>query len=135
MRRARGDEKDDEHYETRDEKAAIEAGVPPLTDTECNEKDELLRQGFSNWTRKDFNAFVRGCELWGRHDLQSVTSEVEGKSEKDVAKYASVFFERYREIKDWEKVMKRIEQGEGKIQVPCSRSGCVLHLNRAQKMS
>jgi len=116
MRRARGDEKDDDHYETRDEKAAIEAGVPPLTEAEANEKEELLRQGFSNWTKKDFNAFVRGCELFGRHDLQSVTSEVEGKSEKEVAKYASVFFERYREIKDCEKIMKRIEQGEGKIQ-------------------
>ena len=88
---------------------------PELTEAELGEREELLRQGFSNWTRKDFNAFVRGCELFGRHDLVSVTSEVEGKTEKEVAKYASTFFQRFRELKDWEKVMRRIEQGESRI--------------------
>ena len=64
-----------------------------------------IPQGFSDWKRADFNAFVRGCELFGRNDLASVTSEVEGKTEKEVAKYASTFFTRYKEIKDWEKVL------------------------------
>ena len=64
-----------------------------------------IPQGFSDWKRADFNAFVRGCELFGRNDLASVTSEVEGKTEKEVAKYASTFFARYKEIKDWEKVL------------------------------
>lgn len=33
-----------------------------------------------------------------------------------MAKYASVFFKRWRELKDCEKIMRRIEQGEQKIQ-------------------
>ena len=95
--------------------AASEAESPPLTIEEEEEKQELLRHGFSTWNRRDFNAFVRGCEFFGRRDLASITHEVEGKSEKEVAKYASVFFERFRELKDWEKVMRRIENGEAKI--------------------
>jgi len=75
-----------------------------------------MSQGFGNWTRKDFNAFVRGCELFGRHDMAQVTSEVEGKTDKEVAKYSIVFFKRFRELKDWEKIIRRIERGEQQIQ-------------------
>jgi len=88
----------------------------PLTEEEEERKEQLLAQGFGAWSRRDFNAFVRGCEMFGRHDLTNVTQEVEGKSEREVAKYASVFFKRYRELKDWEKIMRRIENGEQKIQ-------------------
>ena len=41
-----------------------------------------------------------------------MTSEVEGKTEKEVAKYAGTFFQRFVEIKEWEKLLRRIEQGE-----------------------
>ena len=47
---------------------------------------ELLARGFGHWSKKDLNAFVRGCELHGRNDLVAVAGEVEGKSEKEVAK-------------------------------------------------
>jgi len=90
--------------------------VEPLNEEEEELKEQLLAQGFGSWTRRDFTAFIRGCEMWGRHDLSSVTQEVEGKSEREVAKYASVFFKRYHEIKDWEKLLRRIDAGEQKIQ-------------------
>ena len=34
----------------------------PLTEEELAERDALLSGGFSNWSRRDFNAFVRACE-------------------------------------------------------------------------
>lgn len=34
----------------------------PLSEEEAAEKDKLLQEGFSNWNRRDFNAFVRACE-------------------------------------------------------------------------
>lgn len=34
----------------------------PLGDDEIEEKEQLLSEGFSNWNRRDFNAFVRACE-------------------------------------------------------------------------
>lgn len=39
------------------------AVVPPLSPEEEELKEQLLSQGFASWTRKDFNAFVRGCEV------------------------------------------------------------------------
>ena len=41
---------------------------------------------------------------------------MEGKNEKEVSKYAATFFQRFVEIKEWEKLMKKIEQGEARIQ-------------------
>ncbi len=34
----------------------------PLSEEEIEEKEQLLSEGFSNWNRRDFNAFVRACE-------------------------------------------------------------------------
>ena len=34
----------------------------PLGEEEVEEKERLLGEGFSNWNRRDFNAFVRACE-------------------------------------------------------------------------
>jgi SWI/SNF-related matrix-associated actin-dependent regulator of chromatin subfamily A member 5 len=38
----------------------------PLTEEEQQEKQSLVGQGFENWTRKDFLAFVKACERHGR---------------------------------------------------------------------
>jgi len=89
---------------------------PGLTPAEEREKAELLADGFGDWTRKDFNAFVRGCELHGRDNIRDVAGEVEGRSEYEVARYAAAFFERYEQIDNHEKIMRRIEAGEAKIQ-------------------
>lgn len=55
-------------------------------------------QGFSNWSRRDFNTFIRACEKYGRDDVKSIATEVEGKTEEDVERYAKVFKERYKEL-------------------------------------
>lgn len=41
-------------------------------------------QGFSDWSRRDFNQFVRMCGEYGRDDLDSICKEVEGKTEDEV---------------------------------------------------
>jgi hypothetical protein len=80
------------------------------------EKKKLLDEGFLNWSKKDFNAFLKGCEKYGRQDIKNIATEVEGKSEKQVRAYAKVFWKRYKEIHDWEKLVKRIEKGESALQ-------------------
>lgn len=37
----------------------------PLTDEEVAEKNELLKQGFEDWSRRDFQQFVRALETYG----------------------------------------------------------------------
>ncbi|CAN1238800.1 ISWI chromatin-remodeling complex ATPase CHR17 [Linum grandiflorum] len=87
----------------------------PLTAEEVQEKDKLLEEGFSSWSRRDFHAFIRACEKYGRDDIQSIASEVEGKTEEEVEKYALVFKERYQELNDYDRIIKNIERGEARI--------------------
>ena len=37
----------------------------PLTEEEVAEKNELLKQGFEDWSRRDFQQFVRALETYG----------------------------------------------------------------------
>jgi len=89
--------------------------APPLSAEELEEKEQLLSQGFSNWTRKDLNNFIRGLEEHGRDNIRDVATLVEGKAAKEVGQYAACFFQRYTEMKDWEKLMRRIEAGDSRI--------------------
>lgn len=38
----------------------------PLNDEELAEKEEMLQHGFDNWARRDYFAFIRGNEKYGR---------------------------------------------------------------------
>ncbi|GFZ14038.1 chromatin remodeling factor17 [Actinidia rufa] len=86
----------------------------PLTAEEQEEKERLLDEGFSTWSRRDFNTFIRACEKYGRSDVKSIASEMEGKSE-EVERYAKVFKERYKELNDYDRIIKNIERGEARI--------------------
>ncbi|KAE8712388.1 SWI/SNF-related matrix-associated actin-dependent regulator of chromatin subfamily A member 5 [Hibiscus syriacus] len=87
----------------------------PLTAEELEEKERLLEEGFSSWSRRDFNAFIRACEKYGRNDMKSIASEMEGKTEEEVERYAKVFKERYKELNDYDRIIKNIERGEARI--------------------
>ncbi|KAK6803580.1 hypothetical protein RDI58_001364 [Solanum bulbocastanum] len=87
----------------------------PLTAEEQEEKDKLLEEGFSTWSRRDFNTFIRACEKYGRNDIESIAAEMEGKTEEEVERYANVFKERYKELNDYDRIIKNIERGEARI--------------------
>lgn len=87
----------------------------PLTAEEQEEKEQLLEEGFSTWSRRDFNTFIRACEKYGRNDIKSIASEMEGKTEEEVERYAKVFKERYKELNDYDRIIKNIERGEARI--------------------
>lgn len=53
---------------------------------------------------------------YGRSAIQDVTREIDGKSEEDVRAYSKVFWKRYKELNDWERIIKNIERGEQRIQ-------------------
>ncbi|KAM7256171.1 hypothetical protein ACFE04_011912 [Oxalis oulophora] len=87
----------------------------PLTAEEQQEMDQLLDEGFSSWSKKDFNAFIRACEKYGRSDIRSIAEEVEGKTKEEVERYAAVFKKRFKEISDYDRIIKNIERGEARI--------------------
>lgn len=117
-----------------------------MSELEIAEKDQLLEAGFTNWNRRDFNTFCRACEKFGRGDIQSIAKEIDGKTEAEVEKYSKVrvpvllrlvnggcwyhfscssiciicglkvFWSRYHELSEWERIIKNIEKGEQRIQ-------------------
>uniref|UniRef100_A0A0E0C1Z5 Chromatin-remodeling complex ATPase n=1 Tax=Oryza meridionalis TaxID=40149 RepID=A0A0E0C1Z5_9ORYZ len=89
--------------------------LEPLTAEEQEEKEQLLEEGFATWTRRDFNTFIRACEKYGRNDIRSIAAEMEGKTEEEVQRYAKVFKERYKELSDYDRIIKNIERGEARI--------------------
>merc|ERR1712203_655223 len=72
--------------------------------------------GFSNWSKRDFNQFIRLNEKYGREDVDNISREVEGKTPEEVIEYAKVFWERCGELQDSERIMAQIEKGESRIQ-------------------
>ncbi|XP_077293323.1 nucleosome-remodeling ATPase imitation SWI isoform X2 [Arctopsyche grandis] len=87
-----------------------------LTEKEVHEKEQLLTQGFTNWTKRDFNQFIKANEKFGRDDLENIAKEVEGKTPEEVMEYSAVFWERCHELQDIDRIMSQIERGEAKIQ-------------------
>jgi hypothetical protein len=87
-----------------------------LTQEEEEAKDKMLTQGFSNWSRKDFNLLIKACERYGRRDIENITAETEGKTEKEVRAYLKAFKTNYKRINGWERIIERIEKGEERIQ-------------------
>jgi SWI/SNF-related matrix-associated actin-dependent regulator of chromatin subfamily A member 5 len=87
----------------------------PLTAEEQDEKERLLEEGFSSWSRKDFSNFLRACEKCGRGNVKAIAAEMEGKTEEEVERYAESFKRRYKELNDYDRIIKNIERGEARI--------------------
>ncbi|MFH4978831.1 hypothetical protein AB6A40_005540 [Gnathostoma spinigerum] len=93
----------------KEEQKKIDAAVP-LTDEEINEKNELLTQGQSNWSRRDFQQFVKANEKFGRHDLENIAKEIDSKTFEEVEEYAKVFWDRLDELADHDRILATIEK-------------------------
>ncbi|RUS91446.1 hypothetical protein EGW08_000770 [Elysia chlorotica] len=87
-----------------------------LDEEELAEKDTLLKEGFTNWSKRDFQQFIKANEKFGRDDIESIAREVEGKTPEEVNQYSSVFWDRCNELQDIERIMAQIERGEARIQ-------------------
>merc|ERR1719242_1342158 len=87
-----------------------------LTEDEQEEKEDLLSQGFTNWSKRDFNQFIRLHEKYGRDEVDSISKEIEGKTPEEVKEYAAVFWDRNHELQDIDRIIAQIEKGEAKIQ-------------------
>jgi SWI/SNF-related matrix-associated actin-dependent regulator of chromatin subfamily A member 5 len=94
--------------------------LPPMLSEERQaEKDNLLAEGFSDWTRQNYSAFIRASAKFGRTKLEKIAVDV-GKPAAEVKKYADAFWDesigkkRFTEH-EYERVVKLIERGEKKM--------------------
>lgn len=101
------------------EAGAAEPEAQTATETELQElkeREELEAEGFSDWTRAEYNKFVKACEKHGREQLQLITEEIGSKTFDEVNAYSTAFWSRGAAlISDYDKTYKRIEEGERKI--------------------
>jgi SWI/SNF-related matrix-associated actin-dependent regulator of chromatin subfamily A member 5 len=63
------------------------------------EKETLAEEGFPDWKRNHFLAFIKSLERYGRDALDKVAQDVADHTEEEVREYARVFFERHHELK------------------------------------
>ncbi|PWY99737.1 putative ISW2-ATPase component of a two subunit chromatin remodeling complex [Testicularia cyperi] len=117
LREAGEDETPEDVESERQREQAFIDTAEPLTEAEQEEKETLAHQGFSNWNRREFQSFVRGCERYGRKAYGMIATEMAdgSKTEKEVREYARVFWDRIDELADHSKLLARIEEGESKL--------------------
>ena len=101
----------------RGEEQAFIDSAEALTEAENEEKEALAQQGFSDWSRREFQAFIKGCERYGRKAYAAIAAEMPDgvKTEREVKEYSKVFWERVDELQDSAKLVTRIEEGEAKL--------------------
>jgi len=84
----------------------------PLTQEEQDEKEKLQGEGFGEWNKRDFQQFINGSARSGRTNYEGIAQEVDSKDPDEIKQYAKVFWKRYKEIAEWEKHIRNIEEGE-----------------------
>jgi SWI/SNF-related matrix-associated actin-dependent regulator of chromatin subfamily A member 5 len=99
----------------KDEQKKIDSAVP-LTDEEIQERQDLLNEGLSNWSRRDFLQFVKANEKYGREDIESIAADIESKTREEVEEYSKIFWDRLEDLNDHERILAQIEKGEQRIQ-------------------
>ncbi|ODV83568.1 hypothetical protein CANARDRAFT_202812 [[Candida] arabinofermentans NRRL YB-2248] len=86
-----------------------------LTEDEELRKQELINEGFGNWTRRDFYHFIQMNAKYGRNSITLISNEFEDKSIEEIKKYSKKFWSNYSNIEGYERYLAQIETGEEKI--------------------
>ncbi|CAK7918968.1 ISWI chromatin-remodeling complex ATPase Isw2p [[Candida] anglica] len=89
--------------------------VIPLTEEENELKIKLLEESCWSWTRRDFTNFIHGSAKYGRSAYKSISKAMGNKSEEDVERYSTKFWESYKLIEGYDKYISQIENSEKKL--------------------
>ena len=91
-----------------------EAKMSVLPDDLAKEKNELLAEGFEDWTKSQYFSFVKAATKYGRTDITSIAAELDLPIE-NVQAYSEAFWAYGpTELKtaEWERALNMINQGE-----------------------
>ncbi|KAF9445740.1 hypothetical protein P691DRAFT_709798 [Macrolepiota fuliginosa MF-IS2] len=87
----------------------------PLTEDEMAQKEEYAQQGFGDWSRRDFQQFVRGLETHGWDQPMDVyAAEIQDKTPDDVEAYYKVFIKKWKTLPEHQRIAQRVSEGEAK---------------------
>jgi len=81
------------------EHAIIIDSAEPLTDEELLEKEELQKQGFEDWSKRDYQQLIKAYEAHGRDaSAELLAGEITGQDVESVIEYTKVFWKRWKEL-------------------------------------
>lgn len=86
--------------------------VSLLDEEELEQKKKLESQGFTNWSQTSFNKFISAMARFGRTDIENVSKNVPNKRPDEVIAYYKVFWERCKELENYDAIIKRIERAD-----------------------
>lgn len=87
-----------------------------LTNEEKEEMAHLYQRGYSNWSKREFLTYVKGCERYGRNAVKKIVKELPDKTLEEVLEYGRVFWSRINELQDAEKIKMQISKGEHRLE-------------------
>ncbi len=87
----------------------------PLSKTEQDEKNRMLKQGFSNWSLTEYKNLITAMKKVGRSDYANISKRIETKSVEEVKEYLNVFWDRVHEIPDSKSLIAIIQDCEDKL--------------------
>ncbi|KAG5350414.1 hypothetical protein C0989_011178 [Termitomyces sp. Mn162] len=87
----------------------------PLTEEEMAEKEAYIEDGFPDWSRRDFQQFVKALEAHGWNaGFDTYAAEIQEKTPEDVAKYYATFEQKWQTLAEAPRIEVRITEGEAK---------------------
>ncbi len=70
---------------------------------------QLVQEGFSQWTKKDFSIFKSACERHGRQAYEAIAQELESKSVEEVKRYSDAFWKLGpTRLNNWDGIEKQV---------------------------
>ncbi|KAJ4469035.1 SNF2 family N-terminal domain-containing protein [Lentinula edodes] len=87
----------------------------PLVDSEIALKESYLEHGFPNWSRRDFQQFVKGLEAYGWDQPAEVyAADIQEKTAEEVEKYYRTFKRKWKTLSEYPRIEVRIAEGIAK---------------------
>ncbi|KAH6908618.1 SNF2 family N-terminal domain-containing protein [Coprinopsis sp. MPI-PUGE-AT-0042] len=87
----------------------------PLTEEEIAEKEAYIADGFPDWSRRDFQQFVKALEAYGwDEDVEVYANEIGDKTPEEVERYYASFKENWTSLPEYARIKARLEEGEAK---------------------
>lgn len=119
------DEKLIKYKEYEEDPEKFDEKPPEFTQEDEEEKQQLLSEGFSNWSKKDFFHYLKCCEKYGRYDYENILYEMPNKSREELQEYTKAFWERWPEMKNGDRYVERIDKAEVVIYNDIAKNGCL----------
>ncbi|ESK92420.1 chromatin remodelling complex atpase chain isw1 [Moniliophthora roreri MCA 2997] len=87
----------------------------PLTEEEAAQKEAYIDEGFPDWSRRDFQQFVKGLEAYGwGQDFEVYAADIQDKTPEEVERYYRVFSKKWKTLAEYPRIEARIAEGEAK---------------------